>query len=103
MIVVLKISTFDLDNLKEILLQVKLNNLAKKIHLADITVYPIKNIKQTILRAPNGDKKTGQDSLQCLTYTAVVQIYVFKLKTFINISRLILKNCNKIEIKLLKT
>lgn len=92
MILLLKLSTFDLKSIKELIF--KIQNLKKDntFTLISTIVFPIKKIKRTVLRAPHGDKKTGQDSLQLSICRAQIQISISKLEHLKHLLNFIIPN-----------
>lgn len=102
MIFQLKITSFDLNSFKELFTKLCLIKNRLKVFSFNSVILPTKKKKRTILRAPNGDKKTGQDCLELGIYISIIQFSFFDLKTFLSLFKHIIKNCGKIEFQCLR-
>lgn len=102
MIFVLKFYTYNIKSFQELISQLKLKEFKNNFTINSSFIFPQNSIKRTILKAPHGDKKTGQDSLELVSYTGIIKFSITNLNTFLKLMHLFLKDCYKISIFFIK-
>ncbi len=102
MIFFLKFYTYNIKTFQELITQLKLKEIKNNFIINSSFVLPRNTVKRTILKAPHGDKKTGQDALKIVSYKGGIKFSIINLKTFLNLMHLFLKDCYKISISFIQ-